>query len=77
MAVKIRLKRTGGKNKPFYRVIAANSASPRDGRFLEVLGFYDPKTSEVVLKKERISEWIAKGAIPTQTVSRLIERKSQ
>jgi len=75
MAVKIRLTRMGGKNKPFYRVIAANSPSPRDGRFLEVLGHYDPKTSEAVLKEGRISDWLSKGAIPTATVSQLLEKK--
>ncbi len=77
MAVKIRLTRMGSKNNPFYRVVAADSTAPRDGRFLEILGYYDPKKepAEVVLKDELILAWLAKGARPTETVSQLLEKK--
>ncbi|MDI9570308.1 MAG: 30S ribosomal protein S16 [Pseudomonadota bacterium] len=77
MAVKIRLTRMGGHKKPFYRIVAANSDSPRDGRFLEVLGYYDPaKDMEgVSLKDDRIEDWLSKGAKPTLTVSQLLRRK--
>lgn len=75
--MKIRLTRMGAKGKPSYRVVAAESESPRDGKFLEILGNYDPKKNpaEVVLKEERIREWLARGAKPTLTVSQLLEKK--
>lgn len=77
MAVKIRLTRIGAKGKPSYRVVVAESESPRDGKFLEILGNYDPKKNpaEVILKEERVREWLAKGAKPTLTVSQLLEKK--
>jgi small subunit ribosomal protein S16 len=77
MAVKIRLTRVGGKGKPIYRVVAADSVSPRDGKFLEILGNYDPNKNpaEVVLKEERVRQWLAKGAKPTLTVSQLLGKK--
>jgi small subunit ribosomal protein S16 len=77
MAVKIRLTRMGAKGKPSYRVVVANSESPRDGKFLEILGNYDPgkNPAEVVLKEERVREWLLKGAKPTLTVSQLLEKK--
>jgi small subunit ribosomal protein S16 len=77
MAVKIRLTRIGAKGKPSYRVVAANSESPRDGKFLEILGNYDPgkNPAEAVLKEERIREWLSKGAKQTLTVSQLLEKK--
>jgi small subunit ribosomal protein S16 len=77
MAVKIRLTRVGGKGKPIYRVVAADSESPRDGKFLEILGNYDPNKNpaEVVLKEERVRQWLAKGAKPTLTVSQLLAKK--
>ncbi len=77
MAVKIRLTRMGSRNNPFYRVVAADSTAPRDGRFLEILGYYDPKKepAEVVLKDELILAWLTKGARPTETVSQLLEKK--
>ncbi len=77
MAVKIRLTRMGGHKKPFYRVVAADSESPRDGRFLEVLGHYDPAKDldGVSLKVERIKYWMSKGAKPTLTVSQLMKKK--
>jgi len=77
MAVKIRLARMGAKSKPFYRIVVANSESPRDGRFLEIVGNYDPQKNpaEVTLKEDRIADWISKGAKPTLTVSQLLGKK--
>jgi small subunit ribosomal protein S16 len=77
MAVKIRLTRMGAKGRPVYRIVAANSASPRDGRFLEILGNYDPKKDppEVVLKEDLVKKWLAEGAKPTLTVSKLLIKK--
>lgn len=78
MAVRIRLKRTGTKNVPAYRVVVADSRSPRDGRFIEEIGYYNPlmKESNFVLKLDRVQHWISKGAKPTETVASLI-RKAQ
>ncbi|MCK4739538.1 MAG: 30S ribosomal protein S16 [Deltaproteobacteria bacterium] len=77
MSVVIRLARRGAKKKPFYRVVVADSRSPRDGRFIEILGTYDPmKTPALVeLKKDKIDAWVAKGAIASDTVRSLIEGK--
>jgi small subunit ribosomal protein S16 len=77
MAVKIRLTRMGAKGRPVYRIVAANSASPRDGKFLEILGNYDPKKDppEVILKEDLVKSWLAKGAKPTLTVSKLLIKK--
>ena len=76
MAVKIRLARHGGKKSPFYRIVVANSASPRDGRFIEQIGLYDPTRSPslVQFQAEKLSAWMKKGAQPTQTVAQLIRR---
>ena len=70
MAVKLRLKRMGSKQKPFYRIVAADSRSPRDGRFIETVGTYNPiKGKEVVtIDEEKALSWLSKGAIPTDTV---------
>ncbi|MCM1055848.1 MAG: 30S ribosomal protein S16 [Bacteroides sp.] len=75
MAVKIRLRRMGARNNPFYRVVVADSRSPRDGRFIEELGYYDPKSDPAVvsINKEKAEEWIKKGAQPTDTVKRLLK----
>lgn len=75
MAVKIRLRRMGARNNPFYRVVVADSRSPRDGRFIEELGYYDPKSNPAVISidKEKAEEWIKKGAQPTETVKRLLK----
>ncbi len=75
--MKIRLARRGGKGRPYYRIVVADSESPRDGRFLEILGSYNPQKdpAEVVLKKERIVDWLSKGATPTLTVSQLLAKK--
>lgn len=75
MAVKIRLSRHGSKKKPFYRIVASDSIYPRDGRFIEMLGTYDPrnKVNGLKLKKEAIEEWIKKGAQLTDTVKKLMK----
>jgi small subunit ribosomal protein S16 len=74
MAVKIRLARHGAKKKPFYRIVVTNIESPRDGRYLENVGTYDPKETptRVTLKTERLQHWLAKGAKPTDTVKTLL-----
>ena len=74
--VRLRLTRRGAKKKPFYRVVAADSRSPRDGRFIEQLGYYDPMKDPFILKLdlERIDHWISHGAQPSETVARLIAR---
>ena len=76
MAVTIRMSRFGSKKNPFYRVVATDKQSPRDGRFLEVLGTYDPRKGEGkgILKKDRVDYWISKGAKPSGTVSQIIAR---
>ena len=73
----MRLTRMGAKGKPSYRVVVADSESPRDGKFLEILGNYDPNQNPaaVILKEERVRQWLAKGAKPTLTVSQLLEKK--
>ncbi len=78
MAVKIRLRRIGAKKKPFYRIVVADSRSPRDGRFIEEIGYYDPKTEPATVKtdSEKVSSWIAKGAQPTDTVKRLFKENN-
>ena len=78
MAIKIRLARGGSKKRPFYRIVAADSRMPRDGRFIEKLGTYNPllpKDSEerVKMDVEKIEAWIAKGAQPTERVTRMLE----
>ncbi|MGD0022061.1 MAG: 30S ribosomal protein S16 [Smithellaceae bacterium] len=77
MAVKIRLTRMGAKSKPFYRIVAADTDFPRDGRFLEILGNYDPKKNpaEITLKEARVRDWLAKGAKATPTVASLLKTK--
>ncbi|MGH7666910.1 MAG: 30S ribosomal protein S16 [Candidatus Dormibacteria bacterium] len=77
MAVKIRLKRMGAKKRPFYRVVVADARSPRDGRFIESLGFYDPLKSPKVFQvdDERIRHWMATGARPSDAVRELLERQ--
>ncbi|MDO5410479.1 MAG: 30S ribosomal protein S16 [Lachnospiraceae bacterium] len=75
MAVKIRLKRMGAKKAPFYRVIVADSRSPRDGRFIDEIGYYDPNQEPSVIKidEEKANKWIANGAQPTDTVEKLLK----
>mgnify|MGYP000944189150 FL=1 len=76
MAVKIRLRRMGAKKAPFYRVIVADSRSPRDGRFVEELGYYNPLTEPAVIKidEEKAVKWVKNGAQPTDVVKRLFEK---
>ena len=76
MAVKIRLRRMGAKKAPFYRVVVADSRYPRDGRFIEELGYYDPTKEPSVLKidDEKAKSWIANGAQPTDTVKALLKK---
>jgi len=77
MAVKIRLARHGAKKKPFYRIVVANSESPRDGKYLENVGTYDPlfDPAKVILKSERIKYWIDQGAKPSDTVRNLLKKE--
>lgn len=77
MAVKIRLARHGAKKKPFYRIVVADGRYPRDGRFLENVGTYNPmvEPNEVTLKKERIEYWLGQGATPSDTVNSLFKKK--
>ena len=67
----------GAKGKPFYRIVVANSESPRDGRFLEIVGTYDPNQdpAAIVIKEDRVADWLAKGAKPSLTVSQLLLKK--
>jgi len=76
MAVKIRLRRMGAKKAPFYRVIVADSRSPRDGRFVEEIGYYNPLTEPAVIKidEEKAVKWVKNGAQPTEIVKRLFEK---
>ena len=75
MAVKIRLRRMGQKKAPFYRVVVADSRYPRDGRFIEEIGYYDPtkEPSVVSIDKEKADKWLANGAQPTDTVKKLLK----
>jgi small subunit ribosomal protein S16 len=77
MALKMKLVRMGAKKKPFYRIVVASSESPRNGKFIEIVGNYDPKKdpAEVNLKEDRIKDWLSKGVIPTLTVSSLLVKK--
>lgn len=77
MAVKIRLARHGAKKRPFYRIVAADIECPRDGRFLETLGTYNPlrEPAEVSMKMERVRYWVDQGAIPSDTVRSLMRKE--
>lgn len=76
MAVKIRLKRMGAHKKPFYRVVVADSRSPRDGKFIEEIGYYNPLTNpaDVKIDSEKAKKWISNGAQPTETVRSLFRK---
>lgn len=76
MAIRIRLARYGAKKRPFYRIVVSNSESPRDGRFLEIVGTYDPRQDPpaVTFKEELLSLWLSRGAKPTETVASLLKR---
>ncbi len=77
MAVKIRLARHGAKKKPFYRIVVADSEAPRDGRYLEAVGTYNPlrDPAEITVKQERVQYWLEQGAIPTDTVRSLLKKE--
>jgi small subunit ribosomal protein S16 len=75
--LKIRLRRTGAKKQPSYRLVVAESTAPRDGTFLEILGHYNPLTepATVHLKEDRVKEWLQRGALPTERVERLLKQQ--
>jgi small subunit ribosomal protein S16 len=75
MAVKLRLTRVGSKKNPIYRVVAADARSPRDGKFLEIIGRYNPQLnpSLIELDEDKVKTWLDKGALPTEAVARLIK----
>lgn len=79
MAVKLRLTRQGGKKRPFYRIVVADSEAPRDGSFIEVVGTYDPMVNpaKVDLKSERVNFWLEKGVIPTETVRQILKKANK
>jgi len=79
MAVSIRLRREGARNRPYYKVVVADSRSPRDGKFIEILGTYDPKKPDhnSTLQLDRIEHWISKGAQPSDTVRSLIKKNQK
>lgn len=78
MAVKIRLRRMGAKKAPFYRIVVADSRSPRDGRFIEEIGYYNPMTNpaDIKVNADKAKEWIAKGAQPTDTVRAILKKSN-
>jgi small subunit ribosomal protein S16 len=71
--VRIRLRRMGAKKSPFYRIVVADQQSPRDGRFIEIIGTYDPKGSKVEVKSDRVAHWMSQGAQPSDSVARLFK----
>ena len=75
MAVKIRLRRMGAKKAPFYRVVVADSRSPRDGRFIEEIGYYNPvsEPKQIKINDEKANKWLGVGAQPTETVKKLLQ----
>ncbi|MBQ2999583.1 MAG: 30S ribosomal protein S16 [Clostridia bacterium] len=76
MAVKMRLRRMGAKKAPTYRVIIADSRSPRDGRFIEEIGHFDPRSDELKIDAEKAKKWLANGAQPTDTVKALLKKSN-
>jgi small subunit ribosomal protein S16 len=78
MAVRMRLTRVGSKKNPIYRVVVADSRSPRDGRFIDIVGRYNPQTdpSTIELDEAKVKEWLGKGAQPSNAVARLLEAKN-
>lgn len=77
MATKIRLRRMGAKKRPFYRVVIADARSPRDGRFIEEIGYYDPSTTPATINidEEKALKWLADGAKPSDTVKSLLQKQ--
>lgn len=76
MAVKMRLRRMGAKKAPTYRVIVADSRSPRDGRFIEEIGYFNPRTDEIKIDADKAKVWIQNGAQPTDTVKALLKKSN-
>jgi len=78
MSVRVRLTRVGSKKNPIWRIVVADQRSPRDGRFIEMIGHYNPQTepSEIVIDDERLQHWLTQGAQPTNTVKKLIKASS-
>jgi len=80
VAVRLRLQRTGRKNRPFYRIVAADARAKRDGKVIEILGHYDPLAKEegkqFVVKRDRVTHWLSVGAQPTDTVASLLKKAS-
>jgi len=78
LSVRIRLKRMGAKKNPFYRIVVSDSRSPRDGRFIEELGYYNPGTDPVTFKinDEKVQEWLSRGAKPSETVKKLLQQNN-
>jgi len=78
VAVKLRLTRVGSKKNPIYRVVAADSRSPRDGKFIEIVGRYNPQTdpSTIELNEDKVKDWLSKGAQPTESVRKLLKIKN-
>lgn len=74
MAVKLRLQRFGSNKRPFYRIVAADVRAPRDGKFLEILGTYEPIAGTVNIDGEKVNKWINNGALPTETVRSLLRK---
>ena len=74
MSVKIRLRRTGKINAACHRIVVADSRSPRDGRFIEIIGYYDPRHNDEKIDLERADYWVSKGAQPSETVNAIIKR---
>ncbi|MEJ2023999.1 MAG: 30S ribosomal protein S16 [Deltaproteobacteria bacterium] len=77
MAVRIRLTRMGAKKKPFYRLVAADSEAPRDGKFLDILGYYDPKADPAIVKiqEDKVRYWLEKGAVMTESARSLLKKQ--
>ena len=77
MAVRIRLARMGSKKKPFYRLVAANSEAPRDGKFLEILGYYDPMRDPAIIKihEDKVKYWIKQGALLSESAGALLKKQ--
>jgi small subunit ribosomal protein S16 len=78
MAVRMRLTRVGSKKNPIYRVVVADSRSPRDGKFIEIVGRYNPQTEPSLIEfdEDKVKDWLAKGALPSETVQRLLKAKN-
>jgi small subunit ribosomal protein S16 len=77
MAVRIRLTRMGAKKKPFYRLVAADSEAPRDGKFLDILGYYDPKADPAIVKiqEDKVRYWLEKGAVMTESARSILKKQ--